>query len=75
MKYEAFLEMELTPYMEKRLIEGFNLEIEAMQGTREELPDGRARICLTITDPERGELARRFVLHCIANAEQSVNPT
>lgn len=68
--YEATVEMTLTAYMEKRLIDEFNLEIEVMQGTREQLADGRARIAITVRDADKGELLRRFVLYCVAHAEQ-----
>jgi hypothetical protein len=68
--YEATAELTLTPYMEKRLIEVFNLEIEVMQGIREQLADGRARITITVRDEDKGELLRRFFLYCVANAEQ-----
>lgn len=68
--YEAMVEMTLTPYMEKKLISEFNLEIEVLQGTREQLADGRARISITVRDEEKGELLRRFALYCVANAEQ-----
>jgi hypothetical protein len=70
MQYEATVEMTLTPYMEKLLIESFGLEIEVMQGERVELADGRARITITVHDLTKGELLRAFVLRCIANAEQ-----
>jgi hypothetical protein len=51
--YEATTEMTLTPYMEKKLISEFNLEIEVLQGTREQLADGRARISITVQDRSR----------------------
>lgn len=70
--YEATVEMTLTPYMEKRLIDDFNLEIEVLQGSREQLADGRARISITVRDADKGELLRRFCLYCIAHAEQPI---
>lgn len=72
MQHEATVEMTLTPYMEKRIIEEFNLQIEVLQGSREALDDGRARISITVHDPDKGELLRRFCLYCIANAEQPI---
>lgn len=74
MQYEATVEMTLTKYMERLLIDSFNLEIELMQGERVELADGRARITITVYDLMKGELLRAFVLRCIAIAEQPVNP-
>ena len=54
--------MELTPYMEEKLRDVFNLEIEMLQGTREPLPDGRARLTFEIKDQAKGRMVVDLIM-------------
>ena len=56
----AEIECELTPEMERLIIEKFGLEIEMLQGEQVLLPDG-----LTCGQ-EKGEAIRDFILALIA---------
>jgi len=66
----ADVEMDVTPEMEKLLIETFNIEIEVMQGTSEKLPDGRNRIKFKVGG-EKSDVIREFVLKTISKSHKA----
>ncbi len=61
----AEIECELTPEMERLIIEKFGLEIEMLQGEQVLLPDGRTEFKFTCGQ-EKGEAIRDFILALIA---------
>ena len=68
----ATLEMELTPEMEKCLKgEPFFLEIEMLQGEKQDLPDGRVRYTLIIQDQFKIDLIKEFVLKLISSSHDA----
>lgn len=65
----ATLTMEITPEMEKQFKgEPFFLEIEMLQGDREELENGMIKYKCVINDHDKAELMKEFVLKCISHS-------
>lgn len=62
----GLLTMEITPDMERTVKEHFNLEIEMIQGCREELSGGKVRYTLKIYDDQKNEMVKEFILRVIA---------
>lgn len=67
---KAEVEMDVTPEMEKLLIEIFNVEIEVMQGSIEKLPDGKNRIKFEVGG-EKAELIKEFILKGISKSHKA----
>lgn len=68
-KNKAEVEMTVSPYMEQLFKEGFNVEIEMMQGTRKELPNGQIHIKLEL-EGEKMEMFHKFMLTFFVKEEQ-----
>ena len=62
----AELYLEVTPYMENKLKETFDIEIEILQGHRKTLPDGRSAITCDVPE-HKGELIAKFCAMIIAD--------
>lgn len=62
----AELYMELTPKMEKKLVDLFDIEIEVLQGTREKMADGRTAITCEVPD-HKGKPIVKFCAMVIAD--------
>lgn len=54
--------------MEEKLKDTFNIEIEMLSATREPMADGRTKISITITDPDKIEYIQQFVLKMISGS-------
>lgn len=64
---QAFVTMELTPAMEKAFKEfPFFLEIEMLQGEKENLPNGRVRYSIEINNADKSDIMREFCLKMIS---------
>lgn len=62
----ATVNMVLTPFMEGKMKEApFFLEVEMLQGNREELPDGIVRYSITVADEGKVEILREFILRLV----------
>lgn len=59
LKYSCECVIEVTASVEKSFRDVF--EIEMLRGTREPLPDGRARITFAITDEAKGKRLVEFI--------------
>ena len=70
----AILTMEVTPFMENLIRERMDLEIEILQGERIPLYDGRVKITVEISDLQKAERIKKFILAIIANGEHVVSP-
>lgn len=66
----AEVTMEVTPDMEQIMKEEFNLELELLQAERKPHPDGSGRSILKfmITDQDKAEMLRDFVLKVISQS-------
>jgi hypothetical protein len=65
----ATLEMTVTPTMEQQMKDApFFLEIEILQGEREDLKDGRIRYKIEIHDMDKAELVKEFILKVISKS-------
>lgn len=70
----AKLTLVLTPKMQKELLPELDIDVEILQGEREELPDGRTRFICEINDLDKFYRLRTFALNCIAESQQPVQP-
>lgn len=70
----AELTMEIDRETEQFLVDHFDLELEVLQGSREQLPDGRSRIRMLITDQQKAQLVFAFVVKLISQShKQNLN--
>lgn len=68
----ATVTMELTPAMEEQMIDTFEIEVEIMQGSREEMPDGRSRIKIEVNG-EKEAMLKDYVLMLMKMDQMSIN--
>lgn len=61
----AKLELVATPALEKRLEDIFDLEVEMLQATREEMPGGKTKLTILVYDQDKINYIRRFVMRMI----------
>ena len=64
--------MELTPWMEKFVKEEFGLEIEMLQGDKENMPDGRVKYTFHI-EGEKADRIKEIMLQLISDSN-NINP-
>lgn len=72
MKDYGLLTMEVTPTVEMKLKEAFNLEVEILQGDREIMPDGRNKITIKIYDATKCEMVKEFCLKMISQSHNQI---
>lgn len=65
--------MTINPEMEYLFRDTLNLDIEMMQGTREELPNGQVKYSFKIYDDQKNEMVKEFALKMISHSHIKEN--